>query len=438
MKRGGWWEERLGLSRFKGKYLSKAFPVHPTFFLGEIALFSFVLLVITGIYLAFFYEPSVRTITVDGQSVPAAYGSVAQVDQQPFGLIVRQVHHWSAHLMIAAVILHLLRVFFTGAFKKPREINWLVGCLLLLLTVVAAFSGYLLPYDAFSVTATGIGYQMVASVPWVGKALADFVFAGKFPASGVIPRFYGYHVIWVPLLLIGLVGLHLIVMIKQKHTEPSSNQGKAAPGQLLGIPLWPQQATLMAVLFLFMTGGVLLLASTFPVHPVEAYGPPGPQTPLVRPDWYLLWVYGLLKLIPGWMEVHVWGGVINPEAIGGVLLPGLIIIFIFLVPFLDRAKEPQHYLEPLMCRPLRLALGMGTVGLLGVLSAVGYQDALGISVEDSRTLALLIPTLVGLLIYGIARRFQRSRRKAMEAVQKPPGWRTLETQLKERSDDRFR
>jgi cytochrome b-561 len=436
MKRVGWWEERLKLSHFKEKYLAKAFPVHPTFFLGEIALFSFVLLVITGIYLALFYEPSVRIVTVGGQSMPAAYGSVTQIDQQPFGLIVRQVHHWSAHLMVAAVILHLLRIFFTGAFRKPREINWLVGCVLLLLTVGAAFSGYLLPYDEFSVTATGIGYQMAASAPWVGKAVADFVFAGKFPALGVIPRFYSYHVFWVPLLLIGLIGAHLIVMIKQKHTEPSYNRGKAPSGQLLGIPLWPQQATLMTVLFLLMTGGVLLLASTFPVHPVEAYGPPGPQTPLVRPDWYLLWVYGLLKLIPGWMEVRLWGGVINPEAIGGVLLPGLIIIFMFLLPFLDRAKEPQHYLEPLTLRPVRTAVGMGTAALLLTLSAVGYQDALGISVEDSRLAALLIPISVGLLTYGIARRFQSSTEKPSERLQKPSGARPLEAQLRERSGER--
>ncbi len=337
--------------------------------------------------------------------------------------------------MIAAVILHLLRIFFTGAFRKPREINWIVGCLLLLLTVVAAFSGYLLPYDAFSVTATGIGYQMVAAIPWVGKELANFVFAGKFPALGVIPRFYGYHVIWVPLMLIGLIGLHLVVMIKQKHTEPSSNRGKAAPGQLVGIPLWPQQASLMAVLFLFMTGGVLLLASMFPVHPVEAYGPPGPQTPLVRPDWYLLWVYGLLKLIPGWMEVHLWGGVINPEAIGGVLLPGLIIVFIFLVPFLARTKESQHYLEPLARHPLRFAVGLGAMALLLTLSAVGYQDALGISVEDSRTATLLIPTLVGLLAYGVARLFQ-IRKNASERAQKPLGSRTLAAPMRESRDER--
>jgi len=408
-----WWEERLGLAGFHKKFLHKAFPVHPTFFLGEIALFSFILLVITGIYLAFSYEPSARLISAEGQEVPAAYYSVTQIDKQPFGLIVRQVHHWSAHLMIAAVILHLLRVFFTGAFRKPREINWVVGCILLFLAIFAAFSGYLLPYDEFAVTATGIGYGIVASIPWIGQSLADFLFAGKFPALGTIPRFYGYHVMLVPLLLVGLIGLHLVILLKQKHTEPFYNRGRVAPGKLLGIPLWPQQATLMIVLFLVLTGGVLLLASTFPVHPVEVYGPPGPQTPPVKPDWYLLWVYGLLKLIPGWMEAHLWGGTINPEVIGGVILPGFIVLVIVLVPFFRQQEKAQHYLEPLTHKPVRTAVGMGALALFVVLSVTGYEDVLGVPIGVFRLVSVLAPLLVGLASYGILHLLQGSRRGAI-------------------------
>jgi len=430
----GWLEERLGLAGFRKKFLHKAFPVHPTFFLGEIALFSFILLVITGIYLAFSYEPSARLISAEGQELPAAYYSVTQIDKQPFGLIVRQVHHWSAHLMIAAVILHLLRVFFTGAFRKPREINWVVGCVLLLLAIFAAFSGYLLPYDEFAVTATGIGYGIVVSIPWIGQAVADFLFGGRFPALGTIPRFYGYHVMLVPLLLIGLIGLHLVILLKQKHTEPSYNRGKAAAGQLLGIPLWPQQAALMTVLFLFMTGGVLLLASTFPVHPVEVYGPPGPQTPPVKPDWYLLWVYGLLKLIPGWMEAHLWGGTINPEVIGGVILPGFIVLVIFLVPFLRRAgnsHHEHHYLETLTQRPGRTAVGMAALALLLTLSVTGYEDVLGIPLDVFRLASIISPLLVGLGSYALLRLLQGSRRSAIGRVQEPLGSSAWETQGKE-------
>lgn len=420
-KRRSWFEERLGWSGFRKKYLHKAFPVHPSFFLGEIALFSFILLVLTGIYLAFSYEPSAQTITVEGQSLPIAYHSVTQIDQQPFGLVVRQVHHWSAHLMLAAVILHLLRVFFTGAFRKPREINWLIGCLLLLITIFAAFSGYLLPYDEFSVTATGIGYGIAASIPWIGPSVAEFLFAGKFPALGTIPRFYGYHIMLIPLLLLGLIGLHLMILLKQKHTEPIYNQGKAPQGYLLGIPLWPQQAILMLELFLLMTGVMLLLATLFPVHPVEVYGPPGPQTPAVKPDWYFLWVYGLLKLIPGWMEFHLWGGTINPEAIGGVLLPGLVFLLVLLTPFFGQVKNPQHYMEPLAQRPVRTSVGVGALALLLTLSAAGYEDVLNVSLDVFRIAAVLLPVLAGSVTYGILRMTQHSEKNnAVQSTQKVP------------------
>ena len=400
----GWLEQALEWSGFKKKFLSKAFPVHPSFFIGEIALFSFIVLVITGVYLLFSYEPSARLITVGGQSVPAAYDSVLKIGQQPFGLIVQRVHHWSAHLMIAAAILHLLRVFFSGTFHKPRQLNWVIGCMLLFASIFASFSGYLLPYDEFAVTATGIGYGIARSVPWVGPAIADFVFAGKFPALGTIPRFFGYHVALLPLALMGLLALHFVVMIKQKHTEPAYNRGRVEPGKLLGIPLWPQQAALMFQLFLLMTAGVLLLAAFFPVHPVEVYGPPVPETPNVKPDWYFLWVYGLLKLIPGWIEIHLPGATINAEVIGGILLPGLFVLLVVCVPFLHREREPQHYMQPLSQRPLRSALGVAVLVMLLWLSLAGYADVLRWPLELLTLGAVAIPLAVGLLVYLMVRR----------------------------------
>ena len=406
-KQNGWWEQRLGVSGFREKFLKKAFPVHPTFFLGEIALFSFVILVITGIYLAFSYEPSAREITVGGQTAPAAYHSVVQIDQQPFGLIVRQVHHWSAHIMIAAALLHLLRIFFTGTFRKPRELNWVIGSVLLLLSVVAAFSGYLLPYDEFAVTATGIGYGIAHSIPWVGPALADFVFAGKFPALETIPRFYGYHIMLLPLALLGLIGLHMVIMLKQKHSEPAFNRGLLEPGKLLGIPLWPQQAVLMLQLFLLLTGGVLLLASAFPVHPVAFYGPPVPETPTLKPDWYFLWVYGALKLVPGWVEFRLWGGLINAEAIGGVIVPGFAILTMMLWPFLERSLAPVYYMQSLQEAAARTALGVAVLVMLVVLSFAGYEDELGLPLDAFRWANLILPLLAGAFTYfALKRKYQ--------------------------------
>lgn len=406
----GWWEERLALSGLKKKMLHKAFPVHSSFFLGEIALWSFVILVITGIFLALLYEPSTTMVKAEGGEVPAAYASVERINQVPFGLIIRRVHHWAAHIMIASVILHLLRVFFGGVYKKPREINWIVGVLLLIFTILATFAGYLLPFDEFSVTASGIGYEIARSVPWIGPWVADLVFAGRFPAPGTIPRFYSFHVMLVPWVLAILIGAHMLVLLKQKHSEPPAARGRAREGQLIGIPLWPQQAVMMAELFFLLVGGLLLISAIFPVHPVGYYGPPRPGTPPVKPEWYFLWVYGALKLIPGWMEFNLLGAKINPEALGGVIFPGLVILLLFLLPFIDRAREPKHYMDtPLTALP-RTAVGTGLIAFFLVLTAAGYQEELGLPLVLLRVALLLVPFAVGLIVYGslvLARRVLR-------------------------------
>ncbi|MFQ5793587.1 MAG: cytochrome bc complex cytochrome b subunit [Candidatus Bipolaricaulia bacterium] len=407
----GWFDARLNLDRFSRKYLRKAFPVHSTFFLGEIALFSFIILVITGLYLAFLYEPSTQLVEFNGEQVPAAYVSVMRINDTPFGLIVRRVHHWSAHIMIVAAILHLMRIFFTGTYKRPRELNWVVGFLLLMVTVVASFVGYLLPFDEFSVTATTIGYGITRSVPWIGPAFADFVFAGKFPAPGTIPRFFAYHVILMPLIIIGLLTVHMLILLKQKHSEPPYARAKTQGTKLIGVPAWPQQTALMAALFLFLVGGVLLISGFLPVHPVELYGPPRPGTPVVKPDWYFLWVFGVLKLIPGWMEFRFLGTTIGPEAIGGVLFPGLVILLLLLIPFIDRADTPKYYMDDPLRIPLRTAIGIGMSVLLLVLSLAGYKEEVGLSSTVLRIIAVVAPVAVGLISYGLLRGLKRTGRK---------------------------
>lgn len=394
-----WWDERLDWNRFKARFLRKAFPVHPAFFLGEIALFSFVILVITGILLALTYEPSAQPVELEGNQVPAAYASVIENDRTPLGLLVRQVHHWAAHVMIAAAILHLLRIFFTGLYKKPREINWLVGLMLLVLAVFASFSGYLLPFDAFSVTATGIGYHIARSVPWIGPQLADFIFAGKFPATGTIPRFYAYHVILIPLLLMGLITLHLVILLKQQHSQAPSTRIYVGNRKILGVPLWPHQALLMTVLFLILSGSLFAVAGLFPVHPVAYYGPPEPATPVVKPDWYWLWLYGALKLVPTWFDFEVFATTINPENVGGVLLPLLVVMLLVLLPFVDRSREPVHFLEQPSAHPVRTSVGAGALAFFLVLMMAGYNEELAVSLEALRVAVLLAPLLIGAIMY---------------------------------------
>ena len=419
MSISGWFTERLSLDRFKTKYLSKPFPVHITFFLGEIALFCFLVLVVTGLYLALFYEPSTESVRGAGASaLPAAYVSVAFIDSNPLGALVRRMHHWAAHLMIAAIVLHLLRVFFTASYRKPRELNWVLGLVLLGGTIGASFAGYLLPYDQFSVTATAIGYGIARSVPWIGGTAADFLFAGRFPSPSTVPRFFAYHVVYAPIIMSALIALHLLILLKQKHTEPALRRGVSAAGPeasedgggrwISGIPAWPQQLVLMSVLFLLVLAAAATLSAFLPVHPSEYYGPPGPATPEVKPDWYLLWVYGALKLIPGDLSFRVLGATIGSEAVGAMLVPGVISLAIVLVPWLDRAPSSLYYVEDPLGSPGRLASGLAALTLFAALSLAGFSAELGLSVPTLWVITVLAPLGVGWGTYSLAARRRRT------------------------------
>ncbi|MGC9168336.1 MAG: cytochrome b [Desulfurella sp.] len=398
-----WLNERLDLDRFNKKFLRKAFPVHPTYFFGEIALFSFIILVITGIYLLFGYEASSKLVEVGSQKLPAAYASILAINTQPLGMIIRYVHHFAAHLFLASIMLHLLRVYFSGSYKKPREINWWIGLLLLGSAIFASFSGYLLPYDAFSVTATNIGYYLASQIPWIGHSLANFVFNGAFPSPGVLPRFFAYHVVIMPLIISLLLGAHLIIMIKQKHTQPKENK-KNYEGSILGIPLWPQQTTLMIFLFLITFGFLFIIASFYPVHPSQYFGPPTNSTPMVKPDWYFLWIYGLLKIIPNTFVIHLSkSAVIDPESIGGIIIPSIIMLFIVLVPILSKSNQPTYYMETPKSHPVRFAFGIAFISFFITLSVVAYQENIGLSISFSRILAFLIPVLSWIISYALAK-----------------------------------
>jgi len=376
-----WFDERLELKKFKDKFLAKTFPTHPSFLLGELALFSFITLVITGIFLGVLYEPSIQDVSLFGAKVPAAYASVVKIDLLPLGMIVRRIHHWSAMIMIAAIISYLARVYFTSAYRRPREINWLVGLGLLGITLGAAFTGYLLPYSQFSVTATSIAYYIAKSVPWIGGWIARLLFAGDFPAVGTVPRFFFLHVMLVPGLIMALVGLHLGILVKQKHTEVPANKRRQEARQgrkLLGIPVWPEQSLVSISLFFFLISVVVLMATYLPLNPIETYGPPAPGTPVMRPDWYFLPIYGFLKLVPGDLTITIFGGKITPETIGGVIFPGFLGLILAAIPFLDRAKEPQHYLMNPLHRPFMTSFGIGMAALLVMTTLSGYIDVLKI------------------------------------------------------------
>ncbi|HLZ26334.1 MAG TPA: cytochrome b N-terminal domain-containing protein [Chloroflexota bacterium] len=412
----GWLEERLQLSALQNKYGRKAFPVHSTFFLGEMAAISFLILVLTGVYLGLIYTPSNADITVAGQKLPEALASVQLIESIPVANLIRNVHHWAAHVMIVTLVLHAVRVYFTGTYRKPRELTWVLGVVLLGLTLAAGFVGYALPWDAFAVTATGIGYGLARSIPLVGHLLGELFFGGAFPSLGSLPRLYTIHVVVIPASIVGVLSLHLLLVLKQKHSMPGYARKVAEPGRVLGISVWPYHALLAGQLVLLMLGALSLLAAFVPVHPLAAYGPPTAETLAVKPDWYLLWIFGFLKLIPAGVGFSVGPITITPEFLGGVLFPGTLFGVMTLVPWLDRTNRHVvrrfEYLEPPSQALLRLTLGVGALTFIGMLLFAAYYDQIGLTLGEIWLLVLCVPVLLGGAIFGWSR-FWRGRRAAL-------------------------
>ena len=378
-----WLDERLHLSRLNDKFLRKAFPVHHSFFLGEITLFSLIILILTGILLALAYEPS-NSMVVNSfdpgtaakpNMIPAAYHSALKINAMPFGDMLRRIHHWTANIMVAAAVLHMMRIYFTGAFKKPREINWWIGLLLLIFAALTAVTGYALPYDNYAYNTLKVIYGIAASVPWVGDWVAQTAFANRFPGDGLIPRVYGYHIMLLPAILLALTGAHMLIMIKQKHTQPQYAK-RIAYKKIVGVPLLTQQTPIMLLLAVLFAAIVVLFSAFIPVHPVEHYGPPS-TTPInnIKPDWYLLWVFGALAIIPSF-EFNFLGGVIGSEFTGAIILPTVIILAMFAVPMLDRSRDNMYYAENPTNHPVRLAAGIAFLALLIVWSVAGYKPEL--------------------------------------------------------------
>ncbi|WP_117595388.1 cytochrome b [Haloprofundus halophilus] len=437
----GWFDDRLGLGEAQ-TFLGKAFPAEDSYLLGEVAAFCFLLLVLTGIFLGFFFEPSTTDVEYEGsvaefqgEEMPEAFVSVLNITYDvPFGMFIRRIHHWAAHLFIASIGLHMLRVFFTGAYRNPREINWLVGTGLAGLSMGAAYTGYALPFDEFASTAVSIGYNIAISIPLVGESVGQIVFGGDFPSSATVPRLFFLHVLVIPLLIAGLLGLHFAILIRQKHTE-APRDGDVSGREhvdrdddsvVVGLPMVPNQAAVSAVVF-FLTLAVLsLLAGFLPVHNIAEYGPTDPaSTPsLVMPDWFLMWGYGFLKLTPAWMSFDLFGVHVSSEFVGGLFLPGLVFVAVAVWPFVDYESEPTHFGANPLERPFPTAVGITGVVFVMLASIAGMDvivaDLVGSTTAAIRpylTAMLLVgPVLAGLATYAVLGGFGDDGRAGGPAV----------------------
>jgi len=415
-----WLDDRLGAASWTRTALRKVFPDHWSFLLGEVALFCLVILVLTGVYLTLFYVPDGQVVIyhgpyppLRGAEVSAAYESVMQLSfEVKAGLVMRQTHHWAALVFVAAIVVHQLRVFFTGAFRRPREINWLVGIGLLLLTLALGITGYSLPDDLLSGTGLRIIYSVVISVPFVGPYLAFLVFGGEFPTQQIISRLFVFHVMLLPALLIGGVLVHIAILWVQKHTQ-FPGPGKTDEN-VVGKAFWPSQVFKSTGLLLITAAVLALMGGLIQINPIWTYGPFDATTisAPAQPDWYIGWLDGALRLFPP-IEFTLLGITLPSPFLPGVMLPGIAFAVMILWPFLEqwvsKDRRPHQLLDRPYDNPLRTALGVAGLLVFVVLTIAAGNDVaaviFSIPVEMTtdllRLAVFLVPALGGVIAYRL-------------------------------------
>jgi ubiquinol-cytochrome c reductase cytochrome b subunit len=417
----GWLDERTGVLGVARTVLRKVFPDHWSFLLGEVALFCYVVLVATGVFLTFFFTADTTNITYDGPYQPlqgtqvsAAFDSVMRLSfEVRAGLLMRQIHHWAAVIFVAAIVVHLARIFFTGAFRRPREINWIIGATLLILALGAGLTGYSLPDDLLSGTGLRIVYSVGFSIPFIGPWLTYLVFGGEFPSPALIGRFYVFHIMLIPALMIGLITAHLGILWLQKHTQFPGGRGTEA--NVVGRHFWPGQV-FRSLGLLFLTAALLsLVAGLVQINPVWVYGPfvPYAVSSPAQPDWYLGWLEGSLRLGPSF-EPTILGVTIPSPFVPGIVLPGILFGVFTLWPFLEarfsKDHAEHHVLQWPWQAPVRTAIGCAAFTFFIVLTLAGGNDVLASFLQvDLETLTnalrivlVVAPVVVGLLTYRLA------------------------------------
>ncbi|MCZ4499619.1 MAG: menaquinol-cytochrome c reductase cytochrome b subunit precursor [Marmoricola sp.] len=383
-----WADERLGIATSAKKQIRKVFPDHWSFMLGEIALWSFVILLLTGVFLSLWFTPSMGEITYNGtydqlRGIPMseAYASTLKISfEVRGGLLMRQMHHWAAMLFIAAMLVHMMRVFLTGAFRKPRELNWIIGGVLLLLGILEGFAGYSLPDDLLSGTGLRIADGLVKATPVLGSYMSFFMFGGEFPGDSIIPRLYTAHVLLIPGLLLALIAAHMLLLVYHKHTQwPGPGRTEQ---NVVGYPMMPVYAAKAGGFFFIVFGVVALMGGLMTINPVWRFGPynPAEVTAGSQPDWYMGIAEGLLRIMPGW-ETHIFGitfswNIFIPGQIAPIALLMIVLAYPFIEQWITGDKEEHHLLQRPRNVPTRTAFLSAMITLYGLLWAAGGNDIL--------------------------------------------------------------
>ncbi|MCQ4214088.1 cytochrome bc1 complex cytochrome b subunit [Streptomyces longispororuber] len=381
-----WVDGRTGLRGLTRSARRLVFPDHWSFLLGEIALYSLVVLLITGVYLSLYFHPSADLVVYDGRYVPLRGQLVSQAFDSTLhlsfdvrgGLLVRQAHHWAALVFVAAVFAHLLRVFFTGAFRKPRELNWVLGFLLLVLAMFAGLTGYDLPGDLLSGTGLQVVNGTLLSIPVVGTYLSFFLFGGEFPGEDLIARFNTLHTLVIPALIVAVLVGHLALAVRHRHTQyPGPGRTE---NNVVGLP-FAVHAVKSAGYFCFVSGVIFFMAAVAQINPVWDYGPfrPDQVSAGSQPDWYMGVADGLLRVMPGW-EIDLWGHTLALDNFLPLLAGMLLFLAMGAYPFLEAwvtdDDRDHHLLDRPRNRPVRTALGVAWLSVYAVALVGAANDVI--------------------------------------------------------------
>jgi quinol---cytochrome-c reductase cytochrome b subunit len=383
---GTWLDERLHTARGVRVFLRKIFPDHWSFLLGEIILYSFIILLLTGTFLTLWFQPSMTQVIYHGSYVPLrgvrmseSYASTLNISfDVRGGLLIRQIHHWAADLFMAAIFAHMIRIFFTGAYRKPREINWLIGILLLTLGLFEGLFGYSLPDDLLSGAGLRITEGVLQSFPLVGTYLAYFLFDGPFPGHVIIPRLYIIHVLLIPGLLLALITVHLFLMFHQKHTQ-MPGKGRTNTN-VVGAPMYPYFMAKTGAFFFFVFGILAIAAAFVQINPIWLYGPYNPVAMSAgsQPDFYMGVLEGALRVMPAWQWVpfgHTFAfNVFIPALLPLGIIFGGAAAWPFLEQWITGDKREHHLNDRPRNAPTRTAIGIAAITFYGILWAEGAND----------------------------------------------------------------
>lgn len=406
----GYVDERFKLSGWIRDYGRKIFPDHWSFMLGEVALYSLIIVLLSGVFLTFFFQASMVEVEYEGSYVPlkgiemsAAMASTLDISfDVRGGLLVRQIHHWAALLFVASIGLHMLRVFFTGAFRKPRELNWLLGFLLFVLAMAEGFTGYSLPDDLLSGNGLRIIDGMIKGVPIIGTWISYLLFGGEFPGTQVVGMFYSLHILLLPAILVAVAGVHVLMVFVNKHTQ------YAGPGRtndnVVGVPVMPVFAAKAGGFFFIVFGVVVLVAANVTINPVWNYGPydPSPVSAGTQPDWYIGFADGMLRLIPPGWEFELFGFTFSFN----ILVPTIVLlVFLALVAFypffegwVTGDKRHHNIADRPRNAPTRTAIGAAGVTFYAVMWGAASSDL--ISTHFRLAVENVTHVLQALLILG--------------------------------------